>query len=151
MPGSGSLPRRSSSTTSTLLLAVSTTVSADPFQVSIGGNADQQLVVDLLVDFKFRMPLEELANSGPWIVSGTPGPIRKEFRRQFLDDSIEDHAVAAHGSKMRIGFKFGQHMVVGMIAIEAHNHALPGRGDSLHLFHDFTRNAGTLNHLDAAG
>src|ERR1035441_2319783 len=118
-------------------------------QVPARRDADQQLMVNLPVDLEFRMTLEVLSHSSPGVVARTPGAVGKHLGGHVVDHGVEYHAVTAHRGERSVGLKFGQNVVVSVVAIKAHQYPPPARRLGLDLVDNLGCDAGALNHDDA--
>ncbi len=122
---------------------------AQSFEVTIRCYSDQQLVLHALVDLEFRVSLEVFPHGGLGIVTRTPRALAKHLGRHVFDDRVEGHAVAAHGGERRIGFQLSQHVLMGVVAVQAHQHALPAHCFGLDLSDHIGCDAGALDHRDS--
>ena len=98
-------------------------------QILILRHANQQLVVNVLVDLKFRMALQPFTHSGFGIVAHILGAIRECPSWQIFNGRIEHDAVAAHGNKIGIGIQLSHHMPVGVVGVQRHQHKFKAKAD----------------------
>lgn len=96
------------------------------------------------------MAFEVFVNGGFRVIALTPGSVGKHAGRQILDDSIKYHTVASDCCQWGIGLQLREHMVMGVVAIEANKDLFFAVRALADLVDDFLGNARTLNHLDSA-
>jgi len=111
-------------------------------QISIRRNADQQLMLNTLIDLKFRVSLQILPYGCFWIIARSPRSVREHVCGHIFDYGIEHYAIAVFAGERSIGLEFCQNMVVGMIAVEADQYTRIVCGNGMHLLDDFGGNAG---------
>src|SRR5665647_2328890 len=149
MRASGQDPRggcRSASRQSPTVAAQSDSSSCQasfgPSQIPVRRHGDQQLVRDGSVYLELGVRLQVFPHCRLRVVARPPRAVGEHVRGHVLDDSVEHHAVAAHGGERRVSFEFGEYVVVCVVAIEADQHTRMVRGDGANLFDDLWCDAG---------
>jgi hypothetical protein len=93
-------------------------------QKTICRHRNQQLVIDVFVNLKLRMGLQELPNRCFGVVAWTPWTVGEHGLWHVFNNRIKNHTVTPDAGQWRVGFQLRQHMVMSVIAVKAYQYAL---------------------------
>ena len=113
------------------------------------GNRNHQLLQNTGVNLEFRMSLQILPHSSLRIVTRPPWPIGRHVCTHVFNHGVEDHTLTTDCDERCICLQFHQHVIMGVIEIEANQNPLITRCNPPDLVHDLRVDAGPFDHLNS--
>ena len=97
------------------------------------------------------MGFKKFPNGGFGVVARTPRAVGEHFFREIFHNGVENDTVTVLAYQGRVSTEFFKDMLVGVVAVQAHEDFGVIRGDRVNLLDDFRSDAGALDHLYARG